>query len=33
MEYFGREMSVLKKKHTEILQVESTVTKKEVKAF
>lgn len=32
MEYIDREMSVRKKTHTEILQVESTVNKQEVKA-
>ena len=33
MEYFDREMSMLKKKHMEILQVKSTVNIKEVKTF
>jgi len=33
VEYFEREMSVLKKKHMEILQVKSVVKIKEVKTF
>ena len=33
VEYFDREMSMLKKKHMEILQVKSTVNIKEVKTF
>ena len=33
VEYFDREMSMLKKNHMETLHVKSTVNKKEVKMF